>query len=282
MPWCPRYPCVSVAGHTHTFDNIDRGHVIAINASIHQPMAEIIGKSNIVEMREKYQRKGATLSSISKATQSSKNTRTSTVQSQTQASGNTVLKSRPAIVVSNPMDNKGKARVCLMATFEGTPLNELPELLQQFCMPVYPDKPPGVDENYHFHTSPEWRGGGHVQWVILWPFYPPYRIVGSSVDHWTDNRSPGRTHFSVDLKNLNYITGESQRKWQQWKKSSKIDMLEQVTKYEVCVQLENWTASSHNYFAGLAERKGSQRAKRARDCGTCYSNAGRRAVSARK
>lgn len=80
------------------------------------------------------------------------------------------LKLRPGILtkdILNPLHNPRGAVVCLMATFEGTPMEELPYVLRYFCCPVFANGAADYTKA-HFHCIPRWSKPS--TWIIAWPF----------------------------------------------------------------------------------------------------------------
>lgn len=81
------------------------------------------------------------------------------------------FKNRPCILMNNfTGEGKGVLRphVCLMATFEKTPIELLPRIMAFFCIIVMPHEPYPSPETAHLHSLPEWPGIG--SWVIAWVY----------------------------------------------------------------------------------------------------------------
>ncbi len=80
------------------------------------------------------------------------------------------LKARPGILLKEfrtPCLDRRGAIICLMATFEGTPMDDLPRVFPYFCCPVYPND--GVNSAHrHFHCLPQWDKPS--TWIIAWSF----------------------------------------------------------------------------------------------------------------
>ncbi|OJT08389.1 hypothetical protein TRAPUB_728 [Trametes pubescens] len=56
--------------------------------------------------------------------------------------------------------------ICLMGTFEKTPIENLPWIFRHFCLQVY-TKNAAVVEDDHVHSIPEWPLRGDMQWIIV-------------------------------------------------------------------------------------------------------------------
>lgn len=94
---------------------------------------------------------------------------------------NATHKCRPCIL----MEDIRKARtgmvgcnICVMATFERTPIEDLPRIFRHFCLQVY-TKRATVMEDLHLHSLPEWSlRRGKTQWIIVWPFDTTRKLGG--------------------------------------------------------------------------------------------------------
>ncbi|EIW54188.1 uncharacterized protein TRAVEDRAFT_74413 [Trametes versicolor FP-101664 SS1] len=83
-------------------------------------------------------------------------------------------KRRPGILMEYVVENAeigvSNVWICIMATFEGTPIEDLPWIFRHFCMQVY-TKNAAVVEDVHFHSLPDWYvRKATTQWIIMWPF----------------------------------------------------------------------------------------------------------------
>lgn len=73
-------------------------------------------------------------------------------------------KSRPAVVIDLPSVSDTNPTVCIMATFEGTPFEHLPQICRRFAIPVRPN-PRGV---ITIRPTPAWDRDD--AWLIAYPF----------------------------------------------------------------------------------------------------------------
>lgn len=64
-------------------------------------------------------------------------------------------------------------RMCIIASFEGKQITDLPEIFQEFCMPLYCDDAP-VEGSDHLHSTPGWTKRA---WVICWVFHSNRRLI---------------------------------------------------------------------------------------------------------
>ncbi|KAI0365069.1 hypothetical protein BV20DRAFT_973631 [Pilatotrama ljubarskyi] len=67
-------------------------------------------------------------------------------------------------------------RVCLMCTFDNTPLEDLPTIFQDFCVLVYLEDM-GFLDDIHLHSLPEWPAGKAAQLIIAWPYQTTRRLI---------------------------------------------------------------------------------------------------------
>ncbi|KAH9889316.1 hypothetical protein C8Q73DRAFT_707109 [Cubamyces lactineus] len=119
------------------------------------------------------------------------------------------FKKRPCVVTrrrhaSSPIE------VCLMATFGHTAaLKDIPEILQRFCVPVYPHVIPHMQ---HLHTHPEWvREDG---WVLARRMHSTAPVSR----RWKNVRSetPDESFFKADDEALVLLLEQCERKQEEW------------------------------------------------------------------
>ncbi|KZT71948.1 hypothetical protein DAEQUDRAFT_736437 [Daedalea quercina L-15889] len=68
----------------------------------------------------------------------------------------TKLKGRPCIITSDRSSQLSqKTSIYLMATYEDTPIEEMPEIFRHFSIAVYPNT---SEQLVHLHTAPDWTG----------------------------------------------------------------------------------------------------------------------------
>ncbi|KIK58227.1 hypothetical protein GYMLUDRAFT_246263 [Collybiopsis luxurians FD-317 M1] len=85
-------------------------------------------------------------------------------------------KFRPCFVIPEQRNNieggRGKTKICLMATFDGLGINQLPLMLRHFVIPVKTDSKDcnamTLQNAEYITTDPLWKAkvGGNTQWVI--------------------------------------------------------------------------------------------------------------------
>ncbi|KAJ6529169.1 hypothetical protein DFH09DRAFT_934843 [Mycena vulgaris] len=77
---------------------------------------------------------------------------------------------RPCIVLPGRIGDSEPGTICLMATFEGVGANSLPQIYQDFIVPVFPNT--GDDKfGTPLQTCPQW-GAEAEQWIITVPIVP--------------------------------------------------------------------------------------------------------------
>ncbi|KAH9846477.1 hypothetical protein C2E23DRAFT_574548 [Lenzites betulinus] len=92
---------------------------------------------------------------------------------------------RPCIMMSagDPYSSNGHP-ICLLATFHGAAvLQDLPEVLRRFCVPISPH-PLSAQDGVHLHITPEWLKAD--AWVIAWLYVTYSPLQG----RW-QNKAPG-------------------------------------------------------------------------------------------
>ncbi|KAI0629527.1 hypothetical protein C8Q77DRAFT_1076018 [Trametes polyzona] len=85
---------------------------------------------------------------------------------------------RPCILTNDIYDSQeGSKRpyVCLMATFDGTPIEEMPRIMGFFCIPVTPHDFLSPDR-IHLHSLPEWPVSNG--WIIAYAYTATRPLVG--------------------------------------------------------------------------------------------------------
>lgn len=124
---------------------------------------------------------------------------------------------RPGVVLSIPQrtakDSNG-TKVRLMAGFINIyKLDDLPPVLQQFCMPVSPHYEIGMNVE-HLHTTPEWQKD-HA-WLILPPYVSSRAVQGRW--RWRDanGKRPEGCSFEVDNDTLSQLENIYVRRFKEW------------------------------------------------------------------
>jgi hypothetical protein len=100
-----------------------------------------------------------------------------------------LLPRRPALICPAQVRTRSnRPWICLMGTFGGDSIDELPAVLRHWLVPVHPTL---SDKPQHLHTSPEWEVRTS-QWICANPYQYP-RQYGRICDRW---QSAG-THYRV-------------------------------------------------------------------------------------
>ncbi|KAL1945507.1 hypothetical protein VTO73DRAFT_2358 [Trametes versicolor] len=79
-------------------------------------------------------------------------------------------KIRPGVLlkkIDGPLLNLRHAQICLVATFESTPMGELPGVFQYFCLPIFPNGAVNCGK-FHLHCIPDWTEP--KSWIFAWVF----------------------------------------------------------------------------------------------------------------
>ncbi|KAI0327937.1 hypothetical protein GY45DRAFT_1362998 [Cubamyces sp. BRFM 1775] len=119
-------------------------------------------------------------------------------------------KKRPCIVTKRRSLTPASVEVCLMATFGHTAaLKDIPEILQRFCVPIYPHTVPSMQ---HLHTCPEWLR--EDAWVLARRTQSASQIS----KWWKNNRSetPEKSAFKADEEALLLLLELCERKQEAW------------------------------------------------------------------
>ena len=192
--------CATPMTQRHLFDKAlglyryAYGEIIRINESVHAPIEPILSP---------YQQARSLASGGS--------------PSQTRGRGS--KGPRPCVVLTNPgnpRQAKGSkpTKTMLLATFSGIhKFDNLPRVLQHFCMPVSPHSEIGADVE-HLHTTPEWQRD-HA-WLILRPFYSSGAVSGRW--RWQDKngKRPKECSFRLDGAVLSQVEDICRRRFQEW------------------------------------------------------------------
>ena len=138
--------------------------------------------------------------------------------STTRTSG--TMKTRPCIIVNLPEEETRRSllSICAMATYEGVPIHEAPEIYQHFSIGISPN----TSDPVHLHTSPEWTGVGG-QWVIAYI----YGVPPDKYDLWTTPRRYNRysdgpidcySYHRLSNEMLQYLVTVNREKLQEWQR----------------------------------------------------------------
>ena len=130
---------------------------------------------------------------------------------------------RPYVVLSNSAKSSpnGGCTICLMATFSHAGrLEDVPEVLQKFCVPVIPHDLCKIHpELTHIHTTPEWQMWN--TWIIAYGYTTYGRITG----RWEDRApsSPTGSSFKLDAEMRMLLTNICMQRRIQWEALSAQD-----------------------------------------------------------
>lgn len=105
------------------------------------------------------------------------------------------------------------ARICIMCTFEKTPIENLPLIFRHFCVQVYTEDAP-APQDVHLHSLPEWDLRGDMQWIIMWPFNTTRELLGRwRVTPPDCTQRPGMAFGVSAMKHIETISAEKDREW---------------------------------------------------------------------
>jgi len=117
-------------------------------------------------------------------------------------------KTRPCLICS---DGPTGQTVCLMATFDGMPVQTLHAIYRHFMVPIWPTertmKP--TDNEEHLHTTPAWANT--PQWIIAYPYQLRNNQVAT--DRFTH---PECSAYHVDDESMNDFMELCQLKRREW------------------------------------------------------------------
>ena len=120
---------------------------------------------------------------------------------------------RPCIIMERTLKTSPNGcSICLMATFRRTGrLENLPEILQRFCIPVSPHDLIGPNTT-HIHTTPEWYTRN--AWVIAYKYDTFGRILG----RWENRKSkrPKESSYMLDVRTHRQLEVICERRIIQW------------------------------------------------------------------
>lgn len=124
-------------------------------------------------------------------------------------------KTRPCIIMKQGKlreNNKTDAHICLLATFEKTPMDKLPLLFRHFCVPIAPhDEIPKPNAERHLHSLPyEW--GRCNAWMIAWAMKST-RPLG---EPWVDKNLPQVRRWFFGKRASAIATRECRKRWLEW------------------------------------------------------------------
>lgn len=126
-------------------------------------------------------------------------------------------KTRPCIILNEGKlrpDNTTDAEVCLLATFEKTPMTELPKLFRHFCVPIVPhDDVPTPNKENHLHSMPyDWSQ--YNTWAIAWRLKST-RAVDNT---WVDFRLPEVSEWYFGRRAIRILMRQCDERRDAWDK----------------------------------------------------------------
>ncbi|KAI0774874.1 hypothetical protein BD413DRAFT_537293 [Trametes elegans] len=117
---------------------------------------------------------------------------------------------RPCVIMPSdvgPPSSPKACEICLMATFSQTAaLEELPEILQRFCIHISPHPSTNLAGTPHVHTSPRWCKEN--AWLIAYRFVSKSTIMG----RWQEFDAT----YKLDLEELAALVDVCQQKRKEW------------------------------------------------------------------
>ena len=136
------------------------------------------------------------------------------------------MKSRPCIIVDIPEEDEPRNNalsICAMATYEGVPIEETPEVYQHFSVGISPN----TDDPVHVHTMPEWTGTSR-QWVIAYAYdVSPQKYNLWTISRWYNRHVDGPFEFysyhRLSPAMLSYLEDVFRKKFDEWQKKCQSD-----------------------------------------------------------
>ncbi|KAI0774889.1 hypothetical protein BD413DRAFT_537397 [Trametes elegans] len=152
-------PTVPCTGKSLTYQ---AGQVFRIRESIFTPVEEIFSNRGVSNLTgDQPRRSRMSLDSLGTRHRATQNIRPCILMKD-------VL--RPPRVVTN-------ASICLMATYEGQPIEDLRRVMQYLSIPVFPIDPHALDvDGMHLHSHTEWTRA--PCWIMAW-LYSTKRPLGT-------------------------------------------------------------------------------------------------------
>ncbi|OJT08391.1 hypothetical protein TRAPUB_730 [Trametes pubescens] len=133
---------------------------------------------------------------------------------------NATHKRRPCILMDQTyrVSDKGvkSPRVCLMCTFEKTPIDDLPQIFRHFCLQVYTELA-DVLETAHIHSIPIWPLHGEMQWIIMWPFQTTREMLGRWPRRGSKAGCGQRMGMAFGKKAMSQLDMLCKKKAKEWK-----------------------------------------------------------------
>ncbi|TFY53564.1 hypothetical protein EVJ58_g9382, partial [Rhodofomes roseus] len=151
-------------------------------------------------------------------------------------------KDRPCIIATMPsVETEDVMGIFVMATYDDTPLQEMPAIYRHFSLAVYPNEEPS-----HVHTMPEWHGKG-IQWVIAVRYTVPRESTSTgNISRWCNEWYQGtgnkqrvqRSHHRFETTTLSYLRRTAEEKMEQWQEMCRRDPELATRMADACEQPE--------------------------------------------
>lgn len=131
--------------------------------------------------------------------------------------GSATHKRRPCILMNRMIRKRNIGtvlpHVCLMCTFEKTPIDDLPRIFRHFCLQVFTENAKLL-ETTHLHSMPVWPMPGEMQWIIMWRFQTTRELLG----RWPTKAGCGeRTGMAFGKKAMSQLNALCEKKQHEWK-----------------------------------------------------------------
>ena len=136
------------------------------------------------------------------------------------------IKRRPCVVmedvtanVTNPGDIVRGRKICLAASWEKTPIQDLPWLFQFFSVPIHRNYHISMDQPDHYHSIPEWDI--EDAFLLVWRFETTRLLI----NRWPEKEagaSPDESYV-FGQRAWNKIVADCEAKWREWERMCKED-----------------------------------------------------------
>ena len=161
-----------------------KGDVCCTWDSVYSPIWEILGmEDNDSQLFRSFNYSRATFSSLASSGVSSRVTKGRSTP-------------RPCVVLKS--DRKGAtliSTICLMTTYDATPITQMPYIFQHFSLAVFPNVSPSLRAtDGHIHILPPWTNSN--QWIIAYPFNSKRTEYRKELRRWR-NTHDGRDNFRL-------------------------------------------------------------------------------------
>ncbi|KAI0629522.1 hypothetical protein C8Q77DRAFT_1140728 [Trametes polyzona] len=166
-------------------------------------------------------------------------------------------------------DSLAHPRVCVMATFEQTPLEELPLIMQFFCVCVASYLAIPAQDTLHLHSQPAWQKLG--AWIIAYAFVASRPLEG----RWRTPHDPKRDRSGVSfgtkaMAHLDAICTQKRRSFKKrcvanpglasaWEKEYRLHVRSRASRHSCSSSKYSFSAAPHaNVFMSSGQSVLSQ------------------------